>query len=219
VSEIVQPVVEREPTASTSMSGKVASSAASEIFGFGASLAVRLAANLILTRLLFPEAFGLMAMVQVVLYGLAMLSDVGIWQSIVTSPRGDEPSFLDTAWTMLVVRGTVLWLGACVLTVPIMLAFDEPQLLWLLPLTCLSTAIHGFSSTRVFTLRRRLTLFPLQLLELGTQLTNVTVCVVGAWLGYGVGALVAGQLVSHAVNASTTSARPWPRCATRSRPA
>ena len=40
--------------------------------------ALRLASNLILTRLLFPEAFGLMALVSVVLVGLAMFSDVGI---------------------------------------------------------------------------------------------------------------------------------------------
>jgi O-antigen/teichoic acid export membrane protein len=182
------------------LSGKVAKSAAAEIFGFGASLALRLAGNLLLTRLLFPEAFGLMAMVQIVLYGLTMLSDVGIWQGVVTSPRGDGRSFLDTAWTMLVLRGLGLWATACVLTIPAAWAFDEPQLLWILPITCASIAIQGFASTRVLTLRRHLRLMPLQLLELGTQLVNVAVCLIGAWLGFGVGALVAGLLVSSAVN-------------------
>jgi O-antigen/teichoic acid export membrane protein len=195
-------VVPREhpSSASMSLSGKVAGSAASEIFGFAASLSVRLAANLILTRMLFPEAFGLMAMVQVVLYGLTMLSDVGIWQGVVTSPRGGESSFLNTAWTMLVLRGLALWACACALTYPIALAFDELQLLWILPATCASIAIHGFASTRVFTLRRRLRLLPLQFLEIGAQVINVGVCLAGAWLGYGVGALVAGHLVSSTVH-------------------
>lgn len=191
----------RDHRPSATLSSKVASSAASEIFGFGASLAVRLASNLILTRLLFPEAFGLMAMVQIVLYGLTMLSDVGIWQGVVTNPRGDDASFLDTAWTMLVIRGASLWVGVCVLTIPIASAFDEPQLRWLLPSMCASVAIHGLASTRVLTLRRHLDLLPLQLLELGTQLVNVAVCLTGAWLGWGVVALVAGHLASSAVNA------------------
>lgn len=190
----------REHTASTTISAKVKSGAISEILGFGASLTVRLASNLILTRLLFPEAFGLMAMVQIVLYGLTMLSDVGVWQGVVTSPRGEESSFLNTAWTMLVVRGAVLWGCACALTYPISLAFGEPQLLWILPAVSTSILVQGFSSTRMFTLRRRLRVMPLQLLELGTQLVNVGVCLAGAWLGFGVVSLVAGLLVSCVVN-------------------
>ncbi len=190
----------REHPPSATISTKVARSAASEIFGFGAGLALRLASNLILTRLLFPEAFGLMAMAQIVLYGLNMLSDVGIWQGVVTSPRGEEPSFLNTAWTMLVARGAMLWAGACALTFPISLAFDEPQLLWILPAVSTSVLVQGFSSTRIFMLRRHLRLMPLQLLELGSQLVNVAVCLTGAWLGYGVISLVAGLLASCVVH-------------------
>lgn len=39
---------------------------------FGGAMFLRLASNLILTRILFPEAFGLMALVQVVILGLGM---------------------------------------------------------------------------------------------------------------------------------------------------
>lgn len=188
------------PGASMTLSGNVTRSAASEIAGFGASLVLRLGSNLLLTRLLFPEAFGLMAMAQIVLYGLAMLSDVGIWQGVVTSPRGSSRTFLDTAWTMLAIRGAGLWVCACVLALPASLGFDEPELLWILPATSASIAIHGLQSTRVHVLRRRLRLVPLQLLELGTQAVNVAVCLTGAWLGFGVVSLVAGVLVSSVAN-------------------
>lgn len=190
----------REHAPAESTSARLASGAASELLGFGASLVVRLGSNLLLTRLLFPEAFGVMAMAQIVLYGLTMLSDVGIWQAVVTSRRGRETAFLRTAWTMLVIRGAVLSLVACALTYPVALAFAEPQLVWILPAVSTTILLQGFSSTRVFLLRRRLRLLPLQALELGTQLVNVAVCLVGAWLGFGVGALVAGMLVSCAVN-------------------
>jgi len=48
------------------------------LLGYGGSQALRLASNLILTRLLFPEAFGLMALVSVITVGLALFSDIGL---------------------------------------------------------------------------------------------------------------------------------------------
>ncbi len=78
----------------------------------------RLLSNLVLTRLLYPEAFGVMALVMVVLVGLQMFSDVGIGPAISRSPRGDDPDFLNTAWTLNVFRGAFLWLLTCVLAWP-----------------------------------------------------------------------------------------------------
>jgi len=72
----------------------------------------------------------------------------------------------------------------------------EPRLLWMLPIGTLTSMIHGFSSTRVFTLRRRLHLLPLMLLDLLTQIVGLVVNVAGALRGYGVEALLAGQIIS-----------------------
>src|SRR5690606_17348568 len=44
---------------------------------------LRLLSNLALTRLLFPEAFGLMALVNATLRGLKMFSDIGLNLSII----------------------------------------------------------------------------------------------------------------------------------------
>ena len=52
------------------------------MIGFGGSNFLRLVSNLILTRLLFPEAFGLMALVQVFMSGMQMFSDIGIKTAI-----------------------------------------------------------------------------------------------------------------------------------------
>lgn len=61
------------------------------VFGFGSSNILRLASNLVLARLLFPEAFGLMSLVYVFLIGLAMFSDLGLNLSIIQNKRGEEP--------------------------------------------------------------------------------------------------------------------------------
>src|SRR5690554_6229289 len=88
------------------------------ILGFGGAQAIRLVSNLILARLLFPEAFGLMALVMLLIVGLSLFSDIGIEQSIMRNPRGEERAFLDTAWTMQVARGWVLWLAAWAVALP-----------------------------------------------------------------------------------------------------
>ena len=53
-------------------------SSALTVGSYGTQQALRLASNLILTRLLFPEAFGMMALVYMVIQGLNMFSDAGV---------------------------------------------------------------------------------------------------------------------------------------------
>src|SRR5690606_1258730 len=69
---------------------------------------LRLIGNVITTRLLFPEAYGLMVYVLIVMQGLQMISDVGIIPSIIQHERGEERAFLDTAWTIQILRGTFI---------------------------------------------------------------------------------------------------------------
>jgi len=67
------------------------------VIGHLFSQGLRLGSNLILTRLLVPEMFGVMAIVTVIMAGLAMFSDVGLLQNIVQSKRGEEIDYLNTA--------------------------------------------------------------------------------------------------------------------------
>ena len=53
---------------------------------------------------------------------LNMLSDIGLRQQIIQSPRGDEPVFLDTAWVVQIVRGILLWLVALLLSAALHIA-------------------------------------------------------------------------------------------------
>src|SRR3982751_4883712 len=68
----------------------------------------RLRNNVILARLLAPPILGLMALVNAIRTGVELLSDVGIMQNIISSPRGEDPLFYDTAWTLQALRGLVL---------------------------------------------------------------------------------------------------------------
>ena len=54
--------------------------------GYGGSQLIRLISNLFLAWLLFPGAFGLMALINVLMQGLQMFSDIGLGPSISEIP-------------------------------------------------------------------------------------------------------------------------------------
>lgn len=156
---------------------------------------LRLASNLILTRLLFPEAFGLMAIVQVFTTALEMFSDAGLRTSIIHNKRADEPDFLNTAWTIQVGRGVLLWLGTCALALPVAAIYDEPILAQLLPVAGLAAVIRGFQPTKVFSASRHMMIGRVISLNLAAQAIGIVVVATTAWILQSVWALVLGGLV------------------------
>jgi O-antigen/teichoic acid export membrane protein len=164
--------------------------------GYGASQAVRLLSNLILSRLLFPEAFGLVALVTIFNQGLQMLSDVGLNPAVIQDSRGDDPAFLNTAWTIQVFRGIALYAIALLLAWPLATFYRQPLLFWLMCVGSLSVTITGLNSTSLITLRRHLAAGKLAAIELGSQVVSVLVMVTWAYFQRTPWALVGGLLSS-----------------------
>lgn len=166
------------------------------VVGYGASQAVRFGSNLLLTRLLFPDLFGLMALVNTFLLGLHLFSDIGLRPSIIQNPRGDDPKFLNTAWTLQVFRGLGLWLCCLLLTWPLAQFYGNADLLWLIPIVGLTTLCDGFASTAIATLNRNLEISKITRFDLTIQLISTTVMLVWAYLSPSIWALVGNSLVA-----------------------
>lgn len=179
-----------------SLARRVVRSSSITVLGFGSSQVIRLAFNLVLTRLLFPEAFGMMALVNVLVMGLAMLSDIGIGPAIMQSPRGDEPPFLDTAWTIQIVRGMILWVIALAATPALAWVYDVPELNAFLPVAAFALVISGFRPTRFDTANRHLQAGLVTSLELLSQVSGLIVAIVLAWLYQSIWALVVSGLMT-----------------------
>lgn len=177
------------------VTARVIRSSGSLAVGFAMSQALRLASNLVLTRLLFPEAFGLMALVMVVLTGLVMLSDAGISQSILRHERGDEPEFLNTVWSIQVFRGVTLWVVSIVIAYPVAWFYEEPLLAQLLPVMGLTLLISGFTPTRFESHHRHLRSFRVTMLDLIVQALTIAVIVLLAWQLRSIWALVLGNII------------------------
>ncbi len=86
------------------------------LVGYAFSQIIRFGGNLVLTRLLMPEMFGVMAIVNMMMIGLIMFSDVGLLQNIVQSNRGEDLDYLNTAWTIQIIRGFVLFVIALMIS-------------------------------------------------------------------------------------------------------
>ncbi|MGD1874961.1 MAG: oligosaccharide flippase family protein [Mastigocoleus sp.] len=143
--------------------------------GYGTSQVLRFVNNIILAWLLGPEYFGLMAVVNILLTGLELFSDIGIGQNIVRSKRGDELNFLNTAWTVQAMRGFLLWFFCLAITIPAARYYEDERLLYLLPFVGLSSIFTGFSSTSIHTLNRQMSLEKLTVFELVTQVFSIAV--------------------------------------------
>lgn len=180
----------------TNLKARAIRSSVLTVTNFGAGNVIRLLSNLILTRLLFPEAFGLMALVQVVLIGLQLLSDIGLRDAIVRDERGADPDFLDTGWVINIMRGIFLWLVAVALAAPMANFYNAPQLAELLPVAGLTALFQGFGSTRMLVADRELMIGRMTMLTIGTQILGVIVMIILAWWLQSVWALVIGWLVT-----------------------
>lgn len=130
--------------------------AAWTVVGFAIRLVLRFGFNLLLTRLVAPKVFGVMALINLLIYSLHMFSDLGISQCVTHHDRGDDPKFLNTAWTLQIVRGLVLWMLSAALAGPAAWFYGEPALAWLVPLAGTTAILDGVHSTAILTLNRRL---------------------------------------------------------------
>jgi O-antigen/teichoic acid export membrane protein len=163
---------------------------------------LRTVATLVLARhYLSPETFGIVGLATVFISGLAMFSELGIVINIVQHPRGDDPEFLNTAFSIQAARGCILWMVAAVAAYPLTRFYHQPELGVLLVVAALSEIIRGMTSTAAWTLKRHLRLRKIALLAISAELMAFVVGVILAMASPSPWALVGRTLTSAAVYA------------------
>ncbi|MEP4805691.1 MAG: oligosaccharide flippase family protein [Hyphomicrobiales bacterium] len=162
--------------------------------GVSGQNAIRLVSTLILTRLLAPEIFGLMSLALVVMTGLRLFSDFGIIPAIVRSPRGEEVSFLQTAWTVKCIRGVGIAVVACLVAWPASKLYEEPVLFPVICALSLTAIIGGFTSISIGTCKRQIALRQITLMEIFAQVLTTAATILMSWLIESVWALVIGSI-------------------------
>jgi O-antigen/teichoic acid export membrane protein len=171
--------------------------------------ALRLASNLLLTRFLLPEAFGLMAVITTLLLMLQLFTDIGSGTVIVQSPRGDKKDFLNTAWTLQVIRGVALWVIAILIALGLVFAqkqqwfipgtvYDDPRLPLLMSVAAFVSVINGVGSVNAKLAERNLDFAAISVIEVSVTVVSIVLMAVGAYYTGSVWALVGGSLLGAA---------------------
>lgn len=167
---------------------------------------IRFVSNLIMTRLLAPEMFGLMALAGVFIFGLTLLSDIGLRQILIQNKRSDE-RFVNTIWTIQVIRGWLIWLLSVLVAVvfyvlayhhmlPASSVYADSAFPYIVSIIGVNSVISGYESTKLAFGNRNLTLKINVLIALLSQVIGFVAMLIWAYMAPNVWALVAGSIVA-----------------------
>jgi len=196
-------------TAALTLRERVLRAGGWSLAGFGAGQGIRLASNLIMTRLLAPEMWGVMAISFTVIMVVSLFSDIGLRQSVVRSARGSEPAFLNTVWVTKIGISAVITLAVSLLALALAVAsryglfpegstYASPDLPGVLAVVGCSALISGFESTKTLEASRRLVIGRLTQMSLVAQVASLVSMLLLALVARSIWVLVAGWLVSAA---------------------
>lgn len=192
--------------------------------GYAFSQITRFGGNLVLTRLLIPEMFGVMAIVNLLLAGLTMFSDVGLLQNIVQSDRGEDSDYLNTAWTIQILRGFLIFIIALLISValyyfnqygliPSNTTYSYAQLPVIMASMSVIAVIAGFNSIHLLLLNRKLMMIKLVFIEVFSQCSGLAIMLFLAWKNHDIWALVTGTIATSFITLFLShTTKTGPRC-------
>lgn len=156
---------------------------------FGLSQIVRLGSNLIVTRLLAPEIFGVMAVVYVVIIGIGMFSDLGLWAFIVRHKDPKNTHMLNVVWTLQVIRGWLAFGVIALFAIALMIGerywpnlfsgvYADPRLPMLVLVAGASSIIGGYKTMASAVLSREMQIGKLEVIDFISQVASVAFMVI-----------------------------------------
>lgn len=166
---------------------------------YAATQVLRLATNIVLARLLAPELFGIMMLINTLRMGCELFTDLGVGQGIVSRPEGDSPRYVSTAWTLQVLRGLFLFGLGWAFAAPLAAFYDQPQLAELIPVASLIFVFTGMTSPTRFVLQKRMEVRRLTLFDFAWALITSLITIALALVMPGMWALLLGFLLGSAL--------------------
>lgn len=193
-----------------SLKRRVLSAGTWSFIGYGLSQVTRLGSNLVMTRLLVPSMFGVMAIATVIMVGLNLFTDLGLRVNIIQSKRGSDPAFLNTAWATQIFRSALLWFGALGIAFLLPVIDDlgilskdnvyaDPHLPYVIGVLSFSFIIGGFNSTKTIEANRNLALGRVTLIQLAASIGGLACMLIWAFFDRSIWALVSGNICTRLI--------------------
>lgn len=162
-----------------------------------------------LARLLDPQDFGLLAMATVFTRLVVQAQDFGVGQALVQSETA-KPEQQKATFLLVLGFSSGLYVAMFLLAVPIAAFYDDARVVNIVRVLALTYPISSFSVVPSAMLRRNLRMRGEAITSTISMLMEATTSISLAWFGFGVWALVVGQIVSGVSRAIGLSfASPW----------
>jgi len=150
---------------------------------------------IILARLLTPHDFGLLGIAMLAIYTLDTFSQTGFGHALIQK-REEVESFLDTAWTVSVIRGLVLFI-LLFLSAPLIADFfDSPQGTLVIRVLALSTLLSGTKNIGILFFQKEMEFNKQFFYELSVTFVDISVAITLAIILRNVWALVWATLAA-----------------------
>lgn len=154
--------------------------------------------TIVLARFLAPEDFGLFGIAMLSLSTLETFSQTG-YQEALIQRRGDMASYLDTAWTVSVIRGCLLF-AILFFSAPVIAGFfSSPGAVLIIRIIAISTLLAGFRNIGILHLTKELEFNKKCLYEFSATIADLIVSIYLVITFRNVWALVWGGLAGQMV--------------------
>jgi O-antigen/teichoic acid export membrane protein len=176
---------------------------------YAASAGIRFSSNIVLSRLLGPEILGIVVIAQAIRIGTELLTDLGLEQNVVYSKHGDDERFLNTVWTMQILRGLLVSL-VCLGLSPFLARFYRIDAAILMTVSA-APLLNSLTSTSIFSLSKRLEVKTRNMFELMSETLGLVINITLAFTLHNVWAPILGILLSIATRSTMTYFLPHPK--------
>lgn len=156
---------------------------------------LRAVSSMILTRLLAPEVFGISGVITSLQLTVVLLSDLGFQGFVVRQKDGDRKGFLDTVWTVAVIRSAILTIALALMAVPVSHALGRPELAPLIAVSSLIFLLDGTASTSLLTALRTRRILRLSGVELAALAVQIVASTALAWAWPTYWAILGGMFI------------------------
>lgn len=157
---------------------------------------MRLISTVILSRILSPGDFGAIGVLLALTTAFNLMSDAGFQAFVIRHAHAERRPFLNTVWTLRLIRSLLLcaifWLAAPFVA----LAIDKPELTNLLQAGALLFLLDALPSLALYMAVRHRHLIRLSIVEITALAVQIIVAVVMAWWLQNYWAIVIAMVVA-----------------------
>jgi lipopolysaccharide exporter len=163
---------------------------------------VRFARNVILARLLAPEAFGTMAIVLSATSIFQSFTDIGVKEALIQNPRGAEPEYVGAAWWLAFGRTLGIYSVVFLLAPWLARFYGNAELTVLLRVALFGVLIEGATSAGTFVALKNMRFNKVAAINHGGGICGVVITIILSFYIRDVWALVIGFLAENAARCS-----------------